>query len=80
MVSDGKIIYSVHNYSDGANSASMALSQSGASVRVYCGNNIAETFYVPENKSGTVWKVFEIEENGIDPLNTFYSAYASEVR
>ena len=80
LVSDGKIIYSVHNYSDGANSASMALSQSGASVRVYCGNNIAETFYVPENKSGTVWKVFEIEENGIDPLNTFYSAYASEVR
>lgn len=80
LISDGKIVYSVHNYTDGASSTSTALSQSGATVRVYCGNKVTETFFVPENRSGTVWKVFEIRKEGIKVTNVFYSAFADEVR
>lgn len=79
LVDNGKLVYSVHNFSDGNSSTSERLSQSGAVVRVYFGNNITETFYVPENHSGTVWKVFEIRKEGLKPINTFYSAFASEV-
>ena len=75
-----KFVYSVHNYSNDSDSTSTALSQSGAIVRLYCGNNIAETFYVPANKTGTVWKVFEMDQNGVHPINSFYSASASGVR
>lgn len=77
---DERYIYSVHDFSNGSDSASTALSQSGAIVRLYCGNSIAETFYVPANKAGTVWQVFQMSKKGVKSLNSFYSASASEVR
>jgi len=80
FVDNGKFVYFVHNYSAGSSSTSTTLSQSGATVRLYCGNNITETFYVPENKKGTVWKVFEVWKEGIRVLNDFYSSYSREVR
>ncbi|MGN1083384.1 MAG: hypothetical protein ACI4QX_00140 [Lachnospiraceae bacterium] len=78
--SNEKFVYSVHNFSGGSSSTSTDLSQSGAIVRLYCGNSISETFYVPENKSGTVWQVFEMSINGVKSLNKFYGAKADEVR
>ncbi|MCM1552886.1 MAG: hypothetical protein NC092_09375, partial [Butyrivibrio sp.] len=61
-------------------SVSNQLSLSGAMVRVYTGNEKPKTFYVPKNNVGTVWHVFDIDENGITPVNEFYSSGAQGVR
>jgi len=60
--------YWVHDYSNGGSRSSSALSNSGATVKVYNGNGAPQVFYVP-NESGTVWKVFEIENGIIKPIN-----------
>lgn len=63
--------FSIHDYSNRNSSNSMAMSLSGAQVKVYRGNSIVSTFNVPNNQVGTVWTVFEINENDeIIPINT----------
>ncbi len=76
----GVFRYSVRNYTDGIGMTSKNLSLSGAMVRVYIGNEKQETFYIPKNNGGTVWHVFDIDKNGIQAVNEFYSAFAIEVR
>ena len=44
------------------------LCQSNAIVRVYSGNNIMETYSVP-NTHGNRWNVFRITQNGIENIN-----------
>lgn len=79
-VEKGEFRYSVHNFSAGNSATSDSLSASDAIVHVYIGNNLSRTFYVPQNKLGTVWHVFNINENGISAVNNFYSSNAGEVR
>ena len=68
----GDIKYSVHDYSNRYSSSSYALSNSGATVNVYCGAYLVETFYVPAGQVGNVWNVFYIDSYGnIVPVNTF---------
>ena len=60
--------YWVHDYSNGENSSSSGLSNSSATVKVYNGNSLPRVFHVP-NQMGTVWKVFEIENGIIKPID-----------
>lgn len=57
--------YYVHDYSNKYSDENDALSNSGAKVTVYIENNQYD-FYVP-SYSGTIWKVFEINNGNITP-------------
>lgn len=57
--------YYIHNYTNAYSDTSDALSNSGANVKVYVGNN-EYVFNVP-NYPGTIWKVFEIVQGNIIP-------------
>lgn len=61
--------YSIHNYTNRNSNNNDALAKSGATVNVYKGNQLMETFTVP-NQKGTLWTVFEINGNTITPRNT----------
>jgi hypothetical protein len=50
--------FSVHDYTNGDETNSTALANSGACVRVYIGGSSVKTYYVP-NLPGTLWDVFE---------------------
>ena len=61
----GAYRFSVHNYS-----GEVALSNSGAQVRVYRSSGLVATFNVPLGQAGTVWSVFEMNGNTITPVNS----------
>lgn len=67
---NGMYRYAVHDYSNRNSATSKALSLSGASVKVYKGNSLLETFHVPTNKPGVLWTVFEIEYGKIKRVDT----------
>jgi len=67
---EGTYRYSVHDYSNSGSSYSLALSNSSASVKVYQGSNLINTFNVPTNTEGTLWTVFELNGTTITPINT----------
>ena len=66
---DGLYRYSIHDYSNRYSDTSTIMSNSGATVRVYFGSTLAQTFYVPTNTIGTLWTVFELYGNQIVPKN-----------
>ncbi|MBW6514088.1 MAG: carboxypeptidase regulatory-like domain-containing protein [Candidatus Syntrophosphaera sp.] len=66
---DGLYRYSVHDYTNRYSTTSYALSNSGATVRVYFGSNLVQTFFVPSNQIGTLWTVFELYGTQIVPKN-----------
>lgn len=66
---DGVYRYSVHDYTNRGKTDSKAMSNSGATVKVYNGSNLLKTFNVPTNVVGTVWTVFELNGNTIVPKN-----------
>lgn len=68
LVENGELHYCVHNYSGGSASA---LSDSGATVRIYRGNQLEKTYNITRNREGMVWHVFKIDENGIETDYTF---------
>ena len=73
--------FSVHDYTNRGSSYSTALSNSGAQVRLYSGDNLVATFNVPANQEGTLWTVFEIDGDTIMPINTMsYESSPSVVR
>lgn len=65
MSLNGNYKYYVHDYSTYSDGLSNVISNSGASVKVYFGNN-TYTFNVPSGQ-GTVWKVFEINNGVLTP-------------
>lgn len=67
----GKYQYFVHDYSNKYSSSSSALSNSGATVRVYKGNDLIATYRVPTNRNGTVWHVFDYDPVTDTFTNTF---------
>lgn len=72
-------VYSVHDYSNRNSSSSSALSNSGACVTVYHGDNSPVIFYVPVGYVGTVWNVFRVDDSGnIEALNTFENCSSPE--
>ncbi len=66
---DGHYVYAIHDYSNRGNMQSNALSLSGATVKVYSGGHLLFSFTVPDNQAGNVWKVFEVIDGEIVPLN-----------
>ncbi len=54
---DGVYKFYVHDYSNRGSSNSSGLGESGAVVRIYTGNALLYTLYVPKEK-GTLWHVF----------------------
>ncbi|NPV60966.1 MAG: hypothetical protein HPY75_15050 [Actinobacteria bacterium] len=66
----GTYRFSVHDYTNRFSSNSYALSNSGATVKLYMDNNLAGTFYVPRGMGGTLWTVFEISGNTVTPINS----------
>lgn len=66
----GTYKFYVHDYSNGGSTNSTALSNSGATVRVYRGNSLIASFNVPANQGGTVWTVFELNGDAITTINT----------
>lgn len=61
----------VRNFSNRGDANSKTLSLSNATIRVYAGNNLVNTFYVPKDEKGTVWHVFDVTEEGIKVVNVF---------
>ena len=70
IATDGVFRYLVHNYSNLYDPLSEELSLSGASVRIYKGNNLVRTYNVPVNMEGTLWTVFEIRDGNLYQINT----------
>ena len=66
----GRYVYSVHNFSAGANNPlDRGLSQSNARVDVYGSTGLIQSFAVPA-QSGTLWTVFEWDGTTIRAINT----------
>ncbi len=70
----GQYKYYVADFSNCShdNETSYEMSQSSATVRVYGKDGLLQTFYVPVNRSGVLWEVFEIRDGNIVPLQRYY--------
>jgi uncharacterized repeat protein (TIGR02543 family) len=65
------IRYAVHDYTNRNENSSSSLSNSGAVVRLYKGNQLLRTFNVPTGYGGTEWDVFSLDSAGrITTINT----------
>lgn len=69
FLENGKFSYFVHDFSNSGSYNITAMSFSDAVVRVYRGNEQVEIFSIPQNRSGTVWHVFDISDHGIEAVN-----------
>ena len=63
--------YYVHDFTNDGTNPSLALSNSGAQVKVYNSSGLAATFNIPANQGGTIWEVFELSGSTITPINLF---------
>lgn len=59
-----KYLYAIHNYSKKNSPSSKGLARSGATVRVYIGQTLVRTYKATPQKTGNIWVVFGIDENG----------------
>ena len=65
-------VYSVHDYSNRGSDSSTALSNSGAYITVYHGQDSPIIYNVPVGVTGTVWNVFRVTSTGrIEAINSF---------
>ena len=69
LLEGGLFSYYVHDFSNSAYGDSSELSESNAVVRVYKGNELIQTYNVPQNKRGIKWDVFAISKNGLITYN-----------
>ncbi len=72
---DKPYYYSVHDFSNGSNPNSTAMSASGANVKVYQGSTLVKEYYVPTGRTGIVWNVFKIVNGQIIDINNYGSDY-----
>lgn len=69
----GEYRFYVHDYSNryaNSSSPSLALSYSGARVRIYQGTHLAAMYYVPTGYYGNCWEVFRLSGSTLTPVNT----------
>lgn len=59
-----KYVYAVQDFTHLEKMGTDFLSGSDAKVFVYIGQSLIKTYYVPKNKTGNMWIVFSIDENG----------------
>lgn len=55
------------------NYSSRQMSNSMACVNVYSSEGLIATYYVPVEKEGVIWEVFEIRNGHITPIQRYYS-------
>jgi len=67
---NGEYYYYVHDYSNGGQTTSTAMSYSGATVSVYMGDSLYAEYAVPVGATGTYWTVFKLDSGGLHPINT----------
>lgn len=70
--------YSVHDYTDAGDTLSTALSASGARVDLYIKGALVQQFFVPVNKVGTLWTVFELDGQTVTPVNLMSNEASSD--
>ena len=58
------LVYSVHDFTNGASSSNLYLSNSGATVQVMRGSQLLKTYTVSPNRDAVVWDVFRILPDG----------------
>jgi len=79
----GEYRFYVHDFSNSESSNSYELSKSQAFVQVFEGNTLRQTFYVPQNKQGTLWAVckYNAVTGVITPVNeiTNWNGSTSEI-
>lgn len=61
--------FCVHDYTNRSSSSSRAMGDSGAKVIVYRGDAMIASYEIPTG-SGTVWNVFTVYNNEIQPVDT----------
>jgi uncharacterized protein (TIGR03437 family) len=66
--STGTYRFSVHNYTNRDTNGHAGLSQSGVTVRIFTGNQQAQTLTAPGG-GGTLWKVFEFSGGQLRVIN-----------
>ena len=69
--------YSVLDWTNMGSTYSYALSNSGAAVKVYSGSDLLASFNVPSDRDGTLWRVFELINGNVYPLNEMDYVYSS---
>jgi hypothetical protein len=57
---------------------SLEMSNSSATVRVYGRQGFIQTFYVPVNRKGVIWEVFEIRDGKVIPSQRYYDAIGNK--
>lgn len=57
---------------------SYEMSNSNATVRVYGRNGLIQTFFVPTNRKGVIWEVFEIRDGNVIPTQRYYDAIGNK--
>ena len=72
---NGTYKYNVFNYSGAwmTDDNKNDLSKSSAKVEVYKGSELVQTYNVPTNKEGNMWKVFEVVDGEIRTINSVES-------
>ncbi|SHO47103.1 zinc-ribbon domain-containing protein [Anaerocolumna xylanovorans] len=72
---NGLYKYYVADYSDCSikNTSSTAMSFSDARVSVYTKDGLVQSYYVPNNKEGVIWELFEIRNKRIIPIQRYYN-------
>lgn len=70
-IQEGTYTYAVHNYTGRYlnENNQLDLSNSDAKVEVYRANTLLATYNVPINQVGNSWRVFEIRDGEIIPIN-----------
>lgn len=74
-MTEGTYRYAVHDYTNRGESASSAMSASGARVQLFYDIDQSQVFDIPTGQVGTVWEVFVLdgEEGAVVPINRFTS-------
>ena len=54
------------------------MSNSNATVRVYGKKGLLQTFFVPTNRPGVIWEVFEIRDGNVIPTQRYYDAIGNK--
>jgi uncharacterized protein YfaP (DUF2135 family) len=66
---NGKYEFYVHNFSEMHKSNAVGLSRSKASVKVYSSTGLQKVYEVPADKTGLIWRVFQIINAKIVDVN-----------
>ncbi len=79
-VQRGQYKYYVCDYTNcsAGNEESYGMSDSSATVRVYGSSGLIQSFYVPVNRKGVIWEVFEIRDGKVIPTQRYYDSIGNK--